>query len=51
MPAYLKVVDKYSADFIFCQFGAQSNGAPSPEAGSQQPIIKKIVSLELLYAN
>ena len=38
MLAYLKVVDKYPADYIFCQFGASSNGFPSPATHSQQPV-------------
>ena len=37
MPAYLKVVDRCSADYTFCRFGAQSNGVPSPSTGSQHP--------------
>ena len=34
VPAYLKIVDKCSVDFTFCQFKALSNGLPSPVAGS-----------------
>ena len=50
MPAYLKVVEYYSADYTFCHFGAQSNGVPSPAASSQQPTPKIIVSLEAFNA-
>ena len=51
MPAYLKVVDNYPADYTFCQFGGLSNELPSPVAGSQQSDPKISVSLELFYAN
>ena len=51
MPANLKIVDKYPADYIFCLFGALSNGLPSPAAGPQQPVPKTSVSLESFYAN
>ena len=51
VPAYLKIVDKYSVDFTFCRFGAQSNGVPSLVSGSQQLTIETSVSLELLYLN
>ena len=52
MPAYLKVVDKFPADYTFCRFGGLSNGLPSPEAGSQQPDTPKTsVSLESFNAS
>ena len=50
MPAYLKVVDKFPADYTFCRIGGLSNGLPSPAAGSQQPPPKTSVSLELFNA-
>ena len=50
MPAYLKVVDKFPADYTFCHFGGLSNGLPSPEVGSQQPAPKTSVSFESFNA-
>ena len=47
MPAYLKVVDRCSADYTFCQFWTQSNGVPSPKTGLQQLYPKSNVSLEV----
>ena len=49
MPACLKVVEEYPADYPFCHFEPLSNGFPSPEAHSQQPSPKTIVSLEVFY--
>ena len=46
MPAYLKVIDKFPADYTFCQIGGLSNGLPSLAAGSQQPAPKASISLE-----
>ena len=50
MPAYLRVVDKFRADYTFCRIGGLSNELPSPAAGSQQPAPKTRVSLELFNA-
>ena len=46
MTAYLKIVDRYSADYTFYRFKALSEGFPSPAALSQQPNTKNGVSLE-----
>ena len=51
VPAYLKVVDKYSADFTYCRFGAQSNGFSSSATGSKKPNPKTSVSFEAFYVN
>ena len=51
MPAYLKVIDRCSADYNFYWFGVQSNRVPSPEAGFLQPFSQISVSLEAFYAN
>ena len=50
MPAYLKVVDKFLADYTFCQIGGLSYGLPSPETGFQQPDPETSVSFESLNA-
>ena len=51
MPAYLKAVNRYSSNYTFCEFGAQSNGVPSPESGSQQQDNEINVSLEAFNAS
>ena len=51
MLAYLKFIDKCSADYAFCQFGTQSNGVSSTAAGYQQPAPKISVIFEAFYAN
>ena len=50
MPAYLKVVDKFLADYTFCRIGGLSNGLPSPAAGSQQPDPETSVSFKSFNA-
>ena len=47
----IKVFDRFPADYTFRRFGGRSNGLPSPETGSQQPVTNTSVSLESLYAN
>ena len=51
IPAYLKVVDKYPADYTLCRFRALSSGLPIPAAGSQQPAPEINVSLGWFYAD
>ena len=51
MPAYLKVVDKFPADYTFCHFGGLSNGLPSLASGFQQPAPETGVSLESFNAS
>ena len=51
MPAYLKVVDKYTADYTFGRFRGLSNGLHSPVEGSQEPPFKTSVSLESFNAS
>ena len=51
MPAYLKVGDRYFADYSFYRFGAKSNGFPSPVALLQQLNPEISVILEAFDAN
>ena len=51
MTAYLKIVDKYPADYTFFRFGGLSNGLPSPAAGCLQLVPKTNVGLESFYAS
>ena len=51
MPAYLKVIDKFPADYTFCRFWGLSNELPNPASGSQQPDPKINISFNSFYAS
>ena len=50
MPDYLKVVDKFPADYTFWRIRGLSNGLPSPKTGSQQPDNKINLNFESFNA-